>query len=55
MLLREEAIVDLIQSFVTEAQKDLSVHRTGQLFLFLGEFEQEVIDLIERSITNTGN
>ena len=53
MLLREEAVADLIKSFVTEAQKDLSTHRTAQLFLFLGDFEQEVVDLIERSIMRT--
>jgi len=53
MLLQEEAVVDLVKSFVTEAQKDISIHRAAQLFLFLGDFEQEVVDLIERSIVRS--
>lgn len=52
MLLREEAVVELVKSFVTEAQKDISTHRAAQLFLFIGDFEQEVVDLIERAIAD---
>lgn len=47
MLLREQAVVGLVKSFIGESQKSISIARSAQLFLFLGEFELEVIDLIE--------
>ena len=49
MLLREHAIVELSSAFIHEAQNTVSIHRSAQLFLFLGEFELEVIDLLERA------
>jgi hypothetical protein len=52
MLLREEATADLVKSFVTEAQKDISTHRAAQLYIFIGDFEQEVVDLIQRSLAS---
>lgn len=47
MLLREAAVAELVRGFVSESQKSVSVTRSAQLFLFLGDFELEVIDLIE--------
>jgi hypothetical protein len=52
MLLQEEAVSELVESFVTEAQKDISTHRAAQMFLFIDDFEQEVVDLIQRSLAN---
>lgn len=51
ILRREEAIVNLVRDFVTEAQKDVSTHRAAQLLIFIGDFEQEVIDLSQRAMT----
>lgn len=49
MLLRERAISELTAAFIREAEKNISTRRSAELFLFLGEFELEVIDLLERA------
>jgi len=54
MLLREEAVVGLVRGFITESQTSVSVTRSAQLFLFLSDFELEVIDLIEAASTMSG-
>lgn len=48
-LLREEAVAELIRVFVLEAQKDVSISNSARLYLFVGDFEEYVIRLLQRA------
>lgn len=55
LLLQEEAVADLVRVFITEARKDVSIAQAAQLFLFLGDFENEILDLISRANQTINN
>jgi len=49
LLMQESAVADLVEAFVTEAQKDVSVAMSAKMLLFMVEFEYKVLALIERA------
>ena len=49
LLDREEAIAELLHEMVREAGKDLTVPQTARLYLFVGDFESFIRNLIMRA------
>lgn len=49
LLGQEVAIAELLHQMVREAGKDLTVAQTAKLYLFMGDFEDFMRDLIERA------
>ena len=49
LLDREEAIAELLHEMIREAGKDLSVPQTARLYLFVGDFESFIRNLIVRA------
>jgi hypothetical protein len=49
LLLQEEAVANLVRVFITEARKDVSTVQAARLYLFLGDFENEILSLISRA------
>lgn len=48
-LMQEEAIADLLRAMITESRKDLTVEQAAKFYLFVGDFENEMRDLIDRA------
>ena len=48
-LLQERAAAELTRMLVTEAQKDVSLAQSARLYLFIGDFEEYVIRLLDRA------
>ncbi len=49
LLDQEEAIAELIHKMIREADKDLDAAQTAKLYLFIGDFEDFIRDLIVRA------
>jgi hypothetical protein len=49
LLIQEQAVAGLMNELVTGAGKDISINQAARLYLFLGDFEQYIIGLLERS------
>ncbi len=49
LLIQEQAVARLVNELVTGAGKDISVEQSVRLYLFLGDFEQYIVGLLERS------
>jgi hypothetical protein len=49
LLLQEEAVADLVESFVSAAQRDVSITMSAKMLLFMVDFERKVINLIGQS------
>ncbi len=49
LLDQDESIVSLTRTMIEEAQKDLTIEQTAKLYLFIGDFEQEMHQLILRA------
>lgn len=49
LLRQEKAIAELLNEMIREAAKDLTVSQTAKLYLFVGDFETFMSDLIERA------
>lgn len=48
LLIQEQAVARLINELVTGAGQDVSVRQSVRLYLFLGDFEQYIVGLLER-------
>ena len=53
LLLQEEAVAQLVESFVKAAQKDVSVTLSAKMLLFMIDFEEEVRELIGKASYTT--
>jgi hypothetical protein len=49
LLLQEEAVADLVESFVSAAQQDVSITMSAKMLLFMVDFERKVIHLMGQS------
>ena len=49
-LMQEEAIADLLRKMVTECRRDLSTEHAAKLYLFVGDFEDEMRRLVQRAV-----
>jgi len=49
LLQQEKAIAKLLHGMISEAGKDLTIAQTAKLYLFVGDFEVFMSDLIERA------
>ena len=49
LLIQEQAVARLMNELVTGAGRDVSVEQSAQLYLFLGDFEQYIVGLLERA------
>ncbi len=52
LLIEEKAVAGLVRDFVEGADKDISTSQSAKLYLFLGDFEAYIVDLLERTETN---
>ncbi len=48
LLVQEQAVARLINELVTGAGQDVSIRQSVRLYLFLGDFEQYIVGLLER-------
>lgn len=49
LLIQEQAVASLMNELVTGAGQDISVQQSVRLYLFLGDFEQYIVGLLERA------
>jgi hypothetical protein len=49
LLIQERAVANLLNDLVTGAGRDISVEQSARLYLFLGDFEQYIVGLLERA------
>ena len=49
LLLQERAAAELTRTLVTESQKDVSLAQSARLYLFVGDFEEYVLRLLNRA------
>ena len=49
LLLQEKAVADVVRDFITGARQELTVRQSAKLYLFLGDFEDYVVGLLEQS------
>lgn len=49
LLLEEKAVADLVGDFVLGAQDDVTIAQSAKLYLFLGDFETYIVNLLERA------
>ncbi len=49
-LMQEEAIADLLRKVITESRKDLSAEQAAKFYLFVGDFENEMRELVRRAV-----
>jgi len=49
LLIQEQAVARLVNDLVVGAGKDISVKQSVRLYLFLGDFEQYIVGLLERA------
>jgi len=52
LLIEEKAVAGLIREFVEGAGKDITTAQSAKLYLFLGDFEAYIVDLLERTETD---
>ena len=45
----EQAVARLMNDLVTGAGRDISTEQSVRLYLFLGDFEQYIVGLLERA------
>jgi len=49
LLIQEQAVAKLLNNLVDRARRDISVEQSVRLYLFLGDFEQYIVGLLERA------
>lgn len=49
LLLQEQAVANLVREFVEGAREDVTEHQAAKLYLFLGDFEDYIVDLLQRA------
>jgi hypothetical protein len=49
LLIEEKAVANLVREFVEGAGKDVTVAQSAKLYLFLGDFEQYIVGLLEKA------
>jgi hypothetical protein len=55
LLLQEEAVARIIRVFIEEARSDLTERQAADLYLFLGDFEEYVVGLLQRANALSGH